>query len=654
MDCATCHACGGVYQFSARTLPSGREVAPEPFLPGPDTTCSVACHGADPATPSEPVAWNAPGPLACTSCHTNLTPAGATYASSHVPTFGQVTPDRAGCEQCHVMTGHLRGAIRVRGDDGAVLEVTGGPLELGGTCMTCHDGDGFTLAGNTPPRLTGYADGSGDFHGARPGTCRFDRLDRAGQRSTGTGGLACPTIQPPFPNSLRITPRWWYQSGTSGPWAWTCDLETVDSAGNRIGATLTAQPCPAGTIENSSCGNPQFPALCYPTTLVTRGFGGSLLAPYTRGQGALACSTCHDSHASPNAFLLASTVNGVAIPAGSIDRAGVGAEILCNACHQGDRHAQCKECHRAWMISENGVQYFDPAAPAVDPEPAGSPCFWCHGHEGIRRYTAPDDGGSHGSTNFGPGCNHCHSGNWQPATEYGAPRFVQGPAVSGITGNTATVTWWTNEAATSWVEYGVGSAGRVVGDDVLASQHAVTLTGLSPSTTYVWRVRSADEFRNVTRSALRTFTTPHAAAVPRPDVAAAPVAAAEVPTTTTVATLEWYRVTAPSDTAIEYEVQIASDPSFATLVNATVDRVDPTLATGNSGWISGTPTNDQSTPPRPALSFPVTLTNLWQDDCMSWEPNVYYFRVRARDALGNVSEWSVTGLVTAMASDPNC
>jgi hypothetical protein len=36
------------------------------------------------------------------------------------------------------------------------------------------------------------------------------------------------------------------------------------------------------------------------------------------------------------------------------------------------------------------------------------------------------------------------------------------------------------------------------------------------------------------------------------------------------------------------------------------------------------------------------------------EPNVYYFRVRARDALGNVSEWSGTGSFGAMAVDVNC
>jgi hypothetical protein len=39
---------------------------------------------------------------------------------------------------------------------------------------------------------------------------------------------------------------------------------------------------------------------------------------------------------------------------------------------------------------------------------------------------------------------------------------------------------------------------------------------------------------------------------------------------------------------------------------------------------------------------------------MSLEPNVYYFRVRARDALGNVSGWSATSVFTAISSDPWC
>jgi hypothetical protein len=39
---------------------------------------------------------------------------------------------------------------------------------------------------------------------------------------------------------------------------------------------------------------------------------------------------------------------------------------------------------------------------------------------------------------------------------------------------------------------------------------------------------------------------------------------------------------------------------------------------------------------------------------MTVEPNVYHYRVRARDALGRVSEWSPVGVFAVMAGDPWC
>lgn len=365
------------------------------------------------------------------------------------------------------------------------------------------------------------------------------------------------------------------------------------------------------------------------------GFGGTLRAPYVRGQAPLACAACHDEHSSTNAFLFASTVNGTGLPAGTIDRAGVGAEALCDACHEGERHVACTAsgCH------------------ASDPRPAGSACFWCHGHEGILQWPAPD--ASNHESGDPNGCVHCH-GFGQPPVEYVPPRIAQGLTVSGVTATSATFRWGTDEVATSYVEYGVGVPSWIAGDAAFVRPHTVTVLGLEPSTTYVWRVRSADVFRNVGESGLQAFTTPGAEDVPRPDVA--PVSAGTtVPNTTAVATILWYPVTAPSGTAVEYEVQLASDPGFTWLIDADLGRADDTLATGNSGWIMGTPANDSSYPPRPALGFDVTLTNLAQDDCVSpIDPNVYFFRVRARDQAGRVSEWSATGSFTAMAGDPWC
>jgi predicted CXXCH cytochrome family protein len=645
IGCAACHACAGVFAFGSVTYPGGATTADGSMTRADGTTtCTVACHfplGAEP----RPVAWNA-GALQCTSCHTNVTvDASAPIRSSHLVDDAASSQT---CESCHDQSQHLSGQVRLRTDAGTIA--TG--------CVECHDGDGQALGGRTPPLLVGWSDTvSGDFHGERPGTCRFDRLDAAGQRFTGKGALPCPADQPDVPNALRITSRWWYVSGLAGPWSWTCDVETVDASGNRIGSTRTRQPCPEGTFLNSACNNPNVPDPdCRPQTLVTRGFGGTLRAPFARSQEALPCAACHDFHASTNDFLLAARVNDVAIPPGTIDRAGVGAQALCNACHAGDRHEVCRSCHKEVWTSDGEYSWFE--GEPVDPAPDGSACFSCHGHEGIRLMRDPSpawpDGHPFSTSQSGSedACSHCHGAWAPPPLEYTGPRFFPtAPSVSGVTATTATISWATNERATSFVEYGVGAPGRVAGDDAFATAHAVTLTGLTPGTTYVWRVRTSDVFRNVTVTALQTFTTPGATAVPWPDLAPVWVNA-EVGTFTATTALVWYPVTAPSGTAVEYEVQLASDPSFTFLVDGSIDGPGvPGSSVGGSGWIGGTPTTVGG---KPALSTPATVTNLPQDWCFEIVPNVYYWRVRARDQQGSVSDWSATGSFGAFAFDPWC
>ncbi|HEX9108738.1 MAG TPA: cytochrome c3 family protein, partial [Longimicrobiales bacterium] len=347
IGCAVCHACAGALGFAVVTFPGGAGTANGTITyAGGATTCTVACHsplGAEPQT----VAWNA-GPLQCTSCHTNVTTLDAgSVRSSHLLSGASTS---ATCQSCHDQSRHMSGQVRLLSGDGTATS---------GSCIGCHSGQGQTLGGWTPPLLVGWSDTvAGDFHGERTGTCRFDVLDAAGQRAIGRGALPCPAGQPQAPNALRITSRWWYVSGTSGPWAWTCDIETVDASGARIAPTLTRQACPEGTNLNYWCNSPSDPD-CYPTTLVTRGFGGSLLAPYDRGQGALPCAACHDFHASTNAFLLAGKVNGVTIPAGTIDRAGVGGQALCNACHEGDRHQVCRSCHKEVWTTDGEYWWFE-------------------------------------------------------------------------------------------------------------------------------------------------------------------------------------------------------------------------------------------------------------------------------------------------------
>ncbi|WP_242393653.1 fibronectin type III domain-containing protein [Anaeromyxobacter oryzisoli] len=289
------------------------------------------------------------------------------------------------------------------------------------------------------------------------------------------------------------------------------------------------------------------------------GFGGTLASPYTVGQGPLACTECHDAHASQNAFLFASTAGGVPVVPATIDRAGVGAEMLCANCHLGNRHAGCmiSNCHTS------------------DPAPAGKPCFFCHGHEGIVNFTLPTwDNHPNGNGSY---CSHCHSPGWFPVVEYTPPRFVSGPTLSA-SATAATVTWTTDEPATSWVELGTASdaLGTTVGDGALTTTHQVALTGLSQLTSYAIRVRTSDAFRNVAFSPITSFTTSSASAPPAPALTPEPDFAYEwggtPPPASYTATFQWSAVAAPDGHPVQYRFQLATTSTFdAPLVDVWLD-----------------------------------------------------------------------------------
>jgi hypothetical protein len=99
------------------------------------------------------------------------------------------------------------------------------------------------------------------------------------------------------------------------------------------------------------------------------------------------------------------------------------------------------------------------------------------------------------------------------------------PAISSISSGTpgiatATTTWMTDEAATSQVEYGTTSSygATTTLDSTLTKTHSVLLSGLTASTTYHFRTRSADAAGNLTVSSDYTFTTATAPDITPPTV----------------------------------------------------------------------------------------------------------------------------------------
>ncbi len=89
------------------------------------------------------------------------------------------------------------------------------------------------------------------------------------------------------------------------------------------------------------------------------------------------------------------------------------------------------------------------------------------------------------------------------------PPVVSSVASSGIGQTTASISWITDEPADSRVEYGTTTGyGSVATSASAVTSHSIPLSGLTPGTTYHFRVRSTDAANNVSPfSADATFTT---------------------------------------------------------------------------------------------------------------------------------------------------
>ncbi len=88
------------------------------------------------------------------------------------------------------------------------------------------------------------------------------------------------------------------------------------------------------------------------------------------------------------------------------------------------------------------------------------------------------------------------------------PPVISNVQSSNVTGSSATITWTTDASSDSQVQYGLttsyGQSSTL--DTSAVTQHSVTLTGLQQSTTYHFRVRSANAY-GTTYSSDYTFTT---------------------------------------------------------------------------------------------------------------------------------------------------
>jgi hypothetical protein len=89
-----------------------------------------------------------------------------------------------------------------------------------------------------------------------------------------------------------------------------------------------------------------------------------------------------------------------------------------------------------------------------------------------------------------------------------ASLFISNVFAGNRTSSTTTVTWTTNLPADSKVDYGLSASyGASAGDPALVTTHAVSLSGLSPQTTYHYKVTSQDDQGHIATAGDFIFTT---------------------------------------------------------------------------------------------------------------------------------------------------
>jgi len=183
------------------------------------------------------------------------------------------------------------------------------------------------------------------------------------------------------------------------------------------------------------------------------------------------------------------------------------------------------------------------------------------------------------------------------------PPVVSAVEATAISGSGATITWTTNEPADTQVEYGTttnyGSSTPL--NPALVTNHSVQLTGLSDRTPYHYQVKSKDAAGNPAVSADFTFTTP--------DVTAPVITGVDAQPGRGSAEITW-----TTDEAADSQVQFR--------------------ATGTAQWSQTTLQPDLVT------EHVVELIGLGA------QRKTYQFRVRSRDAAGNLTVSGISAFQT--------
>jgi phosphodiesterase/alkaline phosphatase D-like protein len=179
-----------------------------------------------------------------------------------------------------------------------------------------------------------------------------------------------------------------------------------------------------------------------------------------------------------------------------------------------------------------------------------------------------------------------------------------------VTSNSATINWTTNEASDTQVDWGLTSSyGNTTPlNSALVTSHSVSLSGLAASTLYHYRVKSRDAAGNLATSGDFTFTTSAAPDTTPPVISGVGTSGV----TSNAATINWTTNEA-SNTQVDWGL---------------------TSSYGNT-----TPLNSAL-----VTSHSVSLSGLAAS-------TLYHYRVKSRDAAGNLATSGDFTFITSAAPD---
>jgi len=174
------------------------------------------------------------------------------------------------------------------------------------------------------------------------------------------------------------------------------------------------------------------------------------------------------------------------------------------------------------------------------------------------------------------------------------PPLVNGLAAVSITTNSAIIAFTTSESARSGVEYGLTTSyGSSATNSTLSINHSLQLNGLTPNTTYHYRVHATDASGNRTTSADSSFQTSQ---IPAPDT------------------------NAPAINGVSVQGITAN---LATILFSTSESARSGVEYGTTTGYGGSATN-------------ATLGTAHSLGVSGLQPNtLYHYRVHATDASGN-------------------